>query len=111
MRFSQNYSKLKNNVFTTIREDKEYYWPRKIIPVYFKKDYFKKDYLFHAEVVSVKKISIHDIDDDLAYADADMSSDHLKTMLQRMYKNRVDFKGYVLITLEVRAGIKKVKYY
>lgn len=102
MRFNRAYSKLNNKTFTTIREDKGYYWPGKVAKII-----IQDKHSFYANVLSVKKISIHDIDDELAYADADMSADHLKTMLQRMYSKRENFKGYVLITLEKRAGLRR----
>lgn len=91
MRFTKNYSKLKNNRFTTIRKNTGYY---KVGWIY---DIMTPKSGFQAQVLSVTPIKKSDIDDELAISDADMTRNELIKMLERWYGKRYD--DFVLMTL------------
>ncbi len=92
MRFSHEYSKLKKQVFTTIRRNSGYYRIGGLYGV------DTPEQSFTAVVIDSKLIVKTDIDEALAHNDADMSAKELIGILERWYGKKYD--DFVLLTLE-----------
>ena len=91
MKFTKNYSKLKDSSFTTIRKNTGYY---KVGWIY---DIVTPSSGFQARVLSAIPIKKADIDDKLAMSDADMTRDELIKMLEKWYGKEYD--DFILIKL------------
>ena len=91
MKFTKNYSKLKNRYFTTIRKNTGYY---KVGWIY---DIMTPSSGFQAQVLSATSIKKADIDDKLAMSDADMTRGELIKMLEKWYGKEYD--DFILIRL------------
>ena len=91
MKFSKNYSKLKYNTFTTIRQNKGYYKEAQTIVVK------TPTTSFYAEIVAIRNIRLKDITETIAQRDADCSQKELIDLMKLFYKNNAD--ELILITL------------
>ena len=86
MRFSKNWTKLEQDVFTTIRKKTDYYYVNKLIKIRTPKG----DFL--AKIIDRKPMKKADITDDIAMKDADCSKEQLISILENWYgKNYDDF--------------------
>lgn len=91
MKFFKQRSKLKYPVFTTIRQNKGYYQPGKIIKIQ------TPGLEFYAEVVGIRFITKDDITNTIAQRDADCSKEVLIELLNKFYKEKSN--DLILITL------------
>lgn len=92
MIFSKDYSKLDQNIFTTIRKNSIIY---RIGNIYKIKTPTKE---FKAMVIGRWLMEKAHISEQLAYNDADCSRDELIAMLEKWYGK--EFDDFVLLTLE-----------
>ncbi len=91
IRFSKEYSKLKEKEFTTIRRNTKYYKEDTIYTIRTPKNSFQ------AKTSTVVKIKKADITNELSLSDADCSKEALIQMLERWYG--LKFDDFVLITM------------
>ena len=91
MKFSKNYKKLNYPIFTTIRQNKGYYNPGKVITINTPKDSFK------AEIVSIRFITLYEITETIAQRDADCSHEELTNLMRLFYRDNAN--DLILITL------------
>lgn len=91
MKFTKEHSKLRNISFTTIRKNTGYYRVGNIYTIITPSERFK------ARIQSAKPITKADISDSIALADADMSAENLRKMLEKWYGKKYD--NFVLFGL------------
>lgn len=84
MIFTKEHRKLKNTFFTTIRKNTGYYRTGRTYTIVTPSERFK------ATVQSAKPITKADISDSIALADADMSAENLRKMLEKWYGKKYD---------------------
>jgi len=92
MKFSQDWTKLSQPRFTTIRKSGGYY---RVGRKYLCETPTTR---FYAKVVHMRYILKQDITEDIAQADADTDKESLIKLLNRFYGK--DYDGFVLMTLE-----------
>ena len=92
MRFSKTYLKLNYPIFTTIRQNKNYYKEGQTIEI----NVATGD-KFYAEVVSIRHINLKDITDTIAKHDVGCSKEYLKELMCKFYKDKAN--DLILITL------------
>jgi len=98
MKFTREHSKLKNTYFTTIRKNTGYYRLGNTYTIVTPSERFK------AKVQSAEPITKADINDSIALADADMSAENLRKMLEKWYGKKYD--NFVLMRLVRENGDK-----
>lgn len=91
MKFFKQWSKLNYPVFTTIRQNKGYYQPGKVIKIQSPKEEF------YAEIISIRYITKDDITPIIAFRDADCTKNELIDLLNKFYKEKSN--NLILITL------------
>lgn len=91
MIFTKEHSKLQNTSFTTIRKNTGYYQVGNTYTVMTPSDKFK------VRVQSIVPLKKSDITDKMALADADMTADELRSMLENWYGKQYD--DFILLKL------------
>lgn len=91
MKFTKEYSKLKNTVFTTIRKYSGYYNYGGIYKIDTPEQTFK------ARVIALSPLHKDEIDNQLARIDADCSREELIGMLEKWYGE--DFDDFMIMAL------------
>jgi hypothetical protein len=94
MKFSTHYSKLDFPIFTTIRQNKGYYYPSQTITI------TTPNSTFSAEIASIRHIKKSDITWTMAQRDADCGREELIVKLENWYGKIFD--DFILITLMKR---------
>lgn len=79
MKFSKNWTKLEQDVFTTIRKNTDYYYPNKLIKIKTPKAEFL------ARITDRTYIKKTDITEEMARKDADCSREELIAILEGWY--------------------------
>jgi len=92
MKFSKDYSKFKNPVFTTIRKNTQYYTYNSTHVIRTPIE------SFDVKIIELKPIKKIDITEKLAWNDADCCRSDLVAMLENWYGKAFD--DYVLLTLK-----------
>jgi hypothetical protein len=91
MKFSKNWTKLEQDVFTTIRKNTNYYYPNKLIKIRTPKAEFL------ARIIERTFIKKEDITEDIARKDADCSREELITILEGWYGKQ--YNDFVFLTI------------
>lgn len=99
IQFSQNWNKkLGCEYFTTLRLPGNKYYPGNLVKII-----HKGTFLYRAEILSIKKIWLRELDDFTAYQDTGYSAKKTIEMLIKMYPT-YDFNKYPLLVVLCKQG-------
>jgi len=91
--FSHDYSKLKNDSFTTVRWTDKYYRVGRIYDIVLTNlGLGYEQTLFQAKCVKIELRRINQLNEDFVRSDADCSLDEFIRMMKGWYKNKPDWK-------------------